>query len=403
MILPNTIGRPRARCRAIFAVSKFSGVLLLASGVVGCGSGVGSIIPIGDSTLGNRGGSQASALVSTEREPNDTFPQAMVVLFDSTGAASAHGTIAMFGDLDVFLLGALSPGDQITVDVDTTGSALDVSVALFDDRQRLVYSNDDRGGSSHRGLDSYIEWIVRHAGSSYYLVVTNSAFADVRRETGSYRADVQVIEGGPVQGPVGQILLLDFDGAVVDSPALGSFNLGLFDAADIDRVYRGETEMIKETIRSVMERGFERFDVTIVTTDDPPLPDGTKVSTVYFGGLDPGVFGKSEDVDLYNTDFCDDAIIFTQSFDPDLFFTTPTAAEIAVAIGNVASHEAGHLLGLNHVDDDRALMDDRSPPNVLLEDQVFMEAPLSRDVMQIGKQDAVLLLDEIVGPGIDGF
>jgi len=81
-----------------------------------------------------------------------------------------------------------------------------------------------------------------------------------------------------------------------------------------------------------------------------------------------------------------------------VFSVTPTVEELAVGIGNIAAHEAGHLLGLNHVSDDDALMDDRSPADAFLWDQEFMEAPLSSDIMSIGTQDAVMLLDLIVGP-----
>ena len=106
-------------------------------------------------------------------------------------------------------------------------------------------------------------------------------------------------------------------------------------------------------------------------------------------------------MDIYNLDFCDDAVIFTESFSPQFFGQTPTAAELAVAIANVASHEAGHLLGLNHVSDDRALMDDVSPTDVLLNDQVFRESVLSPDIIPIGTQDSVLLLMETIGPNPD--
>jgi hypothetical protein len=75
---------------------------------------------------------------------------------------------------------------------------------------------------------------------------------------------------------------------------------------------------------------------------------------------------------------------------------------MGMAIGNVACHEAGHLMGLNHVDDDWALMDDQSAADAFLEDQEFMEAPLSSDIMRIGTQDAVLLLTETVGPSGGG-
>ena len=102
-------------------------------------------------------------------------------------------------------------------------------------------------------------------------------------------------------------------------------------------------------------------------------------------------------VDLYNADCCDDAIIYTETFEPRLFTFDPTVSQMGLAIGNVAAHEAGHLLGLNHVDDDRALMDGQSPTDVFVSDQEFIEAPLSGDVMAIGTQDAVLLLSETVG------
>ena len=71
---------------------------------------------------------------------------------------------------------------------------------------------------------------------------------------------------------------------------------------------------------------------------------------------------------------------------------------MGAANGNVGSPQARHILGLNHVSDDRALMDDVSVADALIDDQEFMEAPLSSDIMPLGTQDAVLLLNEIVGP-----
>jgi hypothetical protein len=379
-------------------------VAALLAGLTGCGSGVGNTNPPTDLIDCNCDGLPSSTPGQRCGEPNDMFSQAIEAAFDADGTACLQGTVKQKGDMDVFLIGAMNPGDRLIIDAETPDSGFDVAVAIFDAQQRLVYYNDDRGGATSRYLDAYIEWVVRHAGDSYYLVVSHSGFAYENQFAGSYVVDILVDGYHDIPEPAGQILLLDFDGARIDSPLLGPMTLAPFDAADIASVYQGQTETIKETIRATFEQNFERFDVTIWTTDDGPPPDGTPLSTVYFGGFNPDAFGIAEHVDLYNVDFCDDAVVFTESFSPRLFSVDPTAVEMGIAIGNIGSHEAGHLLGLNHVDDDRALMDDESVADAFLGDQEFMKAPLSSDIVPIGMQDAVLLLEETVGPALwDAF
>jgi hypothetical protein len=343
---------------------------------------------------GNVDESVQSPLGKTSGEPNDEFAFPVVAVFNSAGIAQLKGTVESTGDLDVFLLGGFSGGERIIADAWAV-TTMDVSIAVFDGNGRLVAENDD---VSQQNLDAHIDFVVRHDSDPYFLVITRSAFADLRRRTGAYTADIEMQTGGSAPSPVPQTLLLEFNGGTLDSPQLGYMDIAPFDAGAISRIYSGDTEQIKQVIVDVVRQNYERFHVMVLSSDEfEPGPDAD-VSTIYFGGFNDTAFGIAENVDLYNSELCDDAVIFTESFSPSQFSFAPSADEMGVAIGNVAAHEAGHLLGLNHVDDDLDLMDDRSPADAFLLNQEFMESPLSTDIMSIGTQDGVLLLNEIVGP-----
>ncbi|MBI1827455.1 MAG: hypothetical protein HY287_05265 [Planctomycetes bacterium] len=356
-------------------------------------------VPIATSVIdGNVDTTIGSPLGKTSGEPNNTFADFVVVVF-ANGEAHLQGMVASDSDLDVYLLGAMAPGDHLVINASAFGSTLDTSIAVFDNKGRLTYENDDVSDFS---LDSHIDFVVRHAGNPYYLVVTHSAFAASTNLLGAYHADIVLNHIASVPQPESQTILLKFNGGQVNSPVLGTFVLSPFDAADIAPVYAGKTDIIKNAIVDTIRQNYERFNVITVTSDDPP-PSGA-FSTVFFGGFSREAYGLSEDVDLYDADCCDDSIIYTQTFTPDQFTGTPTPSELGLAIGNIASHEAAHLLGLNHTNDDSDLMDDSSPADAFISNQEFKEAPLSKDIMPIGKQDGVLLLSEIVGfvPGFSG-
>jgi len=381
----------RRRAIRLVAVHVVCGVSLL-------GAGCPAIGPSGDSVKdGNR--DDASTTDEGTGEPNDTFATAITATFTSSGAAALQGAVSIAGDKDVFDLGPLNAGTMVTVDAATEGSQLDVTVALFDADENLVFANDDRGGSPARFLDSFALWTTRHDSDTYYLVVAASAFAASTQVTGSYAIDVEVAPEMGVPPPVAQTILLDFSGSFIDSPVLGTMQLEAFDAGRISTAYLGETERMKQLITDTVRQNFELFAVAVYSTDDDVSLDPELTTTVYLGDFNRQVFGLAEDVDQYNFDRCDDAIIYTESFDPSTVFSfTPTVEEISLAIGNIATHEAGHLLGLFHVSDDTALMDDTSPADAFIFDQEFKRAPLSGDVVEIGSQDGAALLYEIVGP-----
>ncbi len=330
-------------------------------------------------------------------EPNDSFKEVKQVAFDDEKVAKWSGAVTFSHDVDIFSLGAFKAGDRMIVDANTEGSPLDITVALFDADQFLVHANDDRSGSS-RTLDSYIEWIVRHDSDPYFIAVSSSAFARSNASAGPYSISISREPGAEVPKPKTQVLMLDFDGGQINSPTLGRTYIEPFNAGGIGRFYEGEDELLKELIRQTVADNFKRFDVIIITSDHQTTLDEDEYSTIYLGGLDESKYGLAEAVDNYNEDYCDDAIVYVETFSPNRFSHPPSVGGLATAIGNVAAHEAGHLLGLNHVDDDFALMDDTSPADAFLNDQEFTTAPMSKDIIPVGFQDAVMLLMETVGP-----
>ncbi len=373
-------------------------VVVLSGLPAGCGALDPQPNPSGSSQLLEDGNVDPAAVSNkgrTRGEPNDLFEDALIAVLDGEGIGYLQGAIAELGDLDVFDLGALQAGDHVIVDMNTMDGSLDVSVALFDAEQCLFMENDDRQSTS-RQLDSYVDEIVRHASDHYYLVVGASAFAGTAAwSTGSYQATVTVSRNGQAPAPVRQTLLLDFDGGELDVPTIPVDYMEPFDAGEISPLYDGKTELIKSVIVETVRENYAGLAVDVVTSDDPP-PEGP-YSTVFLGGRNPIAFGISESVDHYNADLEDVAVVFTESFSPRAFTIPPTAEELGVAIGNIAAHESGHILGLNHVNDPTALMDAVSPADAFLMDQDFKKAPLSEQILPIGYQDAMLLLAETVG------
>lgn len=367
------------------------GSLLAGCGATGQPSGsAGGSGAIED---GNRDPNAVSPLGKTRGEPNDSFEDAIVAVYAGRGVARLQGSISVYGDFDVFNLGPMEPGDAVRVSADAVDSAVDICIALYDDQERLFVMDDDSGGD----YNAFVEQPVRHEGDPYYLVVYASPYAmGSESSVGAYEVMVNVTRGGDVPAPEGQVLYLGFDGAVLEVPSIPVTQVPAFRAGDISPVYAGQTESMKAGIIATVQENFEGLNVAIVTSDDESLPDGP-MSCVYFGGSSNIAYGISEAVDTYNSDPDDVAVIFTESFRPRLFTRTPTMEEMAIAIGNIASHEAGHLLGLHHVTDAEDLMDEANPADTFLADQEFKESELSSNIAPLGTQDALLLLAEILG------
>ncbi len=346
--------------------------------------------------LGVACGPNVSLLPSTpvlKQPPGSTFSTAAVLQLDANGEATVSGAISG-NKVDVYDLGPCEPGDRIRVTIQATpGSPLDPTAGLFNADGKLLFLNDDANLQAGR-LESMIDHIIRVATEHCFLATTRSFFAT---ESGGYGGVVAVERGGIVPTPSVQILLLDFRGGRITIPNVGTRTLPPFDAHDIDPAYDGTTDEIKSGIKASVLENFQGTGLRVMTTDEAARPPPGTFTTLYFGSFSQRAFGISEDVDHDNMNICDDGIIFTDNFS-DPFARRPSVDGIAVAIGNVASHEAGHLLGLEHVAEVTALMDTTGTASTLLADQEFKVAPLDQSVFPIGEQDAPALLNKVIPP-----
>jgi len=316
-----------------------------------------------------------------------------------TGAADVarrvfEGRIDRPHDVDVFDLGPLSAGDRLEIDYEHRDMSLRPMLALFDvdddifDRAIYPFAS---GGTDVLAM---IDRVVRRDYASYRLAVATRADAI---ETGSYRLVVRRERDGVVPAPLGQVVRLSFDGGTLEEPILGETVIAPFRAAAIDEFYAGRDVALKAAIVAVVEARFAGLNVVIVTSDDDGAAEATAVSTVLLGSSRHGAFGAAEGVDAFNEDFCDNSVVFTESFQPAVFGSTPTLEDLALAIGQVTAHEIGHLLGLRHVWDAAAIMDEASPSTALLVHQSFKRSPLAAPVFPLGFQNAPALLLDTVG------
>lgn len=369
-----------------FSVPAFAPLLALALLILvtGCPSTVTDNPPV------DSGGDQQDPGQRTTGEPNNTFSEALDLTLDANGSGRIAGSIPTTDDVDVYRLGAFAAGDQIIVDVNTSNSGLDSDVAIFDEGGRLVYENDDRNLDLNQ-LDSFINHIVREDTSILYVAVASSP---LNPTTGTYDAVVTVTRGGEVPATRPQVIVLDVDGGSV-TVSDSVYTVGSFNTADIDSRYAGMTQQVIDQIVSTIQENYDGLQLSVLVTGRDTIP--AEASTILMGGNSPNAYGLADQIDWYNADLNDDAVIFTSMFEPFRFGRTLTARELGTAIGNVTAHEVGHLLGLNHTANISDIMDTTGTANSFLLDQDFMTAQLDETIFPIGLQDGLMLLMATLG------
>ena len=310
--------------------------------------------------------------------------------------ASIAGQLTSAGQVDVYDIGPVYPGDHVHVEV--LGSAsLDAAVAVLDQKQDVLITNDDR--SYYGGLvDPLAEAVLHHASARCYVAV---AVSPKGATGGGYTLEVLLTEEEPADPPEAQHVYLNFDGA--DEVRIGSrppIDVPVFDAASIDAAFAGRTEEVIDHLLAMVRDDYTGLNVYFRSSRDGPPPDGS-YTTLHFGQFDSDLLGVAENIDEYNLDVSQEAVIFADTF-AAFSVLDPSVEEISQALANVASHEAGHLLGLYHCADSRAVMDVTASLRQMLGDQSFMRAPLHQEYFPVGYQDALRTLIENVGGDLSG-
>lgn len=199
-----------------------------------------------------------------------------------------------------------------------------------------------------------------------------------------------------IPSPAKQVVYLDFDGARnIGVHTRSGLSFDGFDAAVLGSIYRGYTDEVRRSIVQTVRDDYRDYNVTIVASFESGPPSGD-YSTVYFGDYSQGLLGLADNVDLYNAQAVQNAIVFTESFEPfSVMQLTPE--EMGVMVGNVASHELGHLLGLYHTRNPSDVMDTTGTAWDLAGEQRFDRAELDATVFPVGMENSPMLLGDTVG------
>lgn len=331
--------------------------------------------------------SGADPVLYTEGESNDDFASAEPIGLSPDSEATLQASLGGGGDVDVFSLGPATAGDAVTITV-RADPGLSLSIGVFDAEGSLVQLFRLPSINTTRTMQT----LCRLDTDALYVTVSGLDGAAV---AGNYRLAMRR-SSAAVPAPSTQVLVLDFDGESSVSIAGGTpVDVPPFDAANIDARFAGQTEAIRRMILENVRASFAGLGVIVLDSEDPAA-DTAERSTLYFGTLNPQLLGLADNVDSFNADKTQSAIIFTDTF--ALFSVLqPSARQIARALANTTSHEAGHLLGLWHVHNASDLMDITATARQMLLPQSFQTSPLHATVLPLGWQNAANLLEWAVG------
>lgn len=320
-----------------------------------------------------------------EDEPNNDFDQAQTVAKASDGGEIA-GVLDTDDDIDVFDIGQLTEGQIFTVDYRPGNYSLGgcdaegVTVALFDADNNFAMLSD------YLGCDNAMAFTVVIQKTGNYTL----AIASVDRLAGQLEYLLAYgIDGTDVYTKQHQVVYLQFDGGT-------NIDLGeedLYDAEPLSTVFGADSDDYAAGITEVVREDYDGLDIEIISSRDELEPAGEHTTVYVSGTADPELLGLADSIDWYNANLTNNAIIFVGSYADEI--AGWTKQQTIQAIGNVTSHELGHVLGLIHTNDNTEVMDTTTPTGELDIDQDFHRALI--DDFPIGWEDCAEMLDIIMG------
>ncbi|MBI4581824.1 MAG: hypothetical protein HY718_19160 [Planctomycetes bacterium] len=325
----------------------------------------------------------------TESEPNDTWDQAEAV--DFGGSVELVGTIAAShggNDCDFYDLGAAHAGQRLQADLANNGA--DIQLGLLDEQGRLLAYVDPISPSAG---PSRVDVILHESTARLYVMVATRSAASVNR---GYTATVTLSRTANPLPMRPQAVVLVFQGAT--QVRIGSrqpIDVPPFDIADVNSEFAGQNEAAIQSLFEKVRDDYDGLNVTFYRDTDPDRPT-QGLTVIYFGNSDARLLGLADNVDPFNGDATQSAILYTDTF--SLFNQLrPGFGGTMQVLANVTSHEVGHLLGLRHTADPEDILDVTATARQMLADQFFKTANLHVSVLPYGVQDAPAMLGWSVG------
>ena len=302
-------------------------------------------------------------------------------------SATISGSVSGTGDYQLFDVGPSSFGDDWVVSmIGSNSSASAFTLVLLDEDYDLLM----RARVSTR---SSLRHILRADTSTVYVGV----MPYYNSSGGNFGFTVSRDPGASVPAACRQVVYLDFrEGDSVSVHRRSAISYPAFDGALLGNVYADHTQLIKDTIVAAVREDYAAYDLLVVSSDDGPPPTGVEYSTVYFGGADSALLGLADSVDMYNEEHEQVAMVYVESFGQYSVMGL-TAEDMGVMIGNVGSHELGHLLGLYHTKDPDEVMDSTGSAWDLAGEQTFHRGPLEDSVFPTGTENTPRLLEQTLG------